>query len=308
MAAVGVTEQEVRNAAAADAVQIRARADADDHPGAGGLLAVVVLCDAAAVLDPVLVVRSSHDECLRQPRRALDRRKVVGAVLGRAGDIRQPAEVEFRLRAEVARPDAHRVVGIAVLERAATVVLAIRQVRVPEPERVSELVRDEVGRHRAVEEDRRGLGDAGPRAVLLGMDEDDAVVLRPVVAGRQRRSAPVRAHLPQVACNRRVESVQPGRDVAGQRHLSVGHAPVEPVDLVDDDAADVVTRERLRPPGHEGGQDALRVEHMSAVVRLSRRNHGQARNEEGDRYQPPRHDPVSRLRVSRRVRPRFAAA
>src|SRR5689334_12276720 len=124
VAAVGIAEQEVRDAAAAEVLQVGARADADDHARAGRLLAVVVRRRPAAVLDPVLVVRRRDDERLRQRRRALDRSEHEGPVLRGPRDVREPAEVELRLRAEVARADAHRVVGIAVLERPASVVLA----------------------------------------------------------------------------------------------------------------------------------------------------------------------------------------
>jgi hypothetical protein len=181
------------------------------------------------------------------------------------------------------RADAHRVVGIAVLERAAAVPLAVGQVRVAQPERVAELVRDEVCGDDAVEEHGRGLRDAGPRAVLLGVDEHDAVELRRVVAGRGSGGQAARAHQRQVAVHWAVERAQPRRDRAGQGHLAVRHAAVERVDLVEDDRLYVAARERLRAPGHQRNEDPLRPQHVTAVGGLRGRNDGQAQSDEGDR-------------------------
>ena len=239
-------------------------------------------------------------ERLRRRRRALDRRRgrTCRSSPARVTCVIQPSS-NFAFALKSPEPDSHRVVRVAVLERAAAVTPAVGEIRVTEPERVAELVRDQVRRHRAVQEDRRRLRHARPRAVL-----------RPGGRRRRGRISPGRSRLPsrrrcasartcgKAAARPAAERLQPRRDGSGQRDLPVRHRAVERVDLVEDDVAHVVTRERLRAPGHERDEDPLRAEHVTAVGGLRGRNHRQAQNEEGDREQPPPHGPVSSLRVS----------
>jgi hypothetical protein len=173
-------------------------------------------------------------------------------------------------------------------------------------EGMAELVRHELPRQSTVEEDRVGLRHAGPRAVDGRMDVDDALVRARIESGRPRGCRPGAANEWNRAPGRGLESLKPRRHGPGEPRLPIRRLAVEGVGLVEDDVLHLVAAERLRAPGHENDQDALRADDRRRERRAGRRCECQGETEERDRNQPPPHRATTRRPAE--ACPRSAAA